>query len=583
MMRSLILVLLCGAVFGGEPAATLAPYHPPAQVPETGIGFRGDGTGVIPDAKPPTVWDEATGKNILWKVSLPNWGLGCPVPVGNRVLVMSEPSWVPDTPGCDWPELLCLDADTGALVWRQVVDPFLAYPEATAEERQRGTEGIAFSHGVYRKAYQITGAIAERGGAEAGSPEMVKANEELAPLGVTIEKVRMNYGQLRYMRIGDPAAKRIAEADAVLGKFNIVRLNTWDDQGFARIGTCFPTPVSDGERIYVMTVHGTVACYEIGSGKLVWCKSSRYRLMRSCYTMESPRLHGDLLLTTFAGSYPGKNGFIHQAQAWDRKTGALRWAVDMPVPNANNPHYKPVPWNSRGGASPVVLMVGDKPLLLTCFGNVLRLPDGKLYDAKIGPTLATWGVDPAGTIFSDCSNDRNGPRFGLDLSIVADDLLVKKRWATESGASQGGPSMVFHDGRLLWSNVQLDPASGKPLNQGEIPDWKMLRGQGTRSSPETRHVMLVANGHVYGLREGTIKNKEGVSQVYGIGEVYTLDGRIVASNLLSTPLRAGREWTDKWQAQGFSKRAFSYACPFSIAGERVYIRSDEWMYCIANK
>ncbi len=348
-----------GAVGMADPAATAAPYQPPSTVPKTGLGFRGDGTGVISDSKPPTVWDEATGKNIRWKVPLPNWGLGCPVPVGNRVLVMSEPSWIPGTPGCTWPELLCFDADTGALAWRTVVDPMLAFPEAPAEERQRVAEGLAYSHSLYRKAYQVTGPIAERGGAAEGSPELVKASEELGPLGMNIGLVRMSYGQLRYLRFGEATTKRLGEIEKQLSKYGIVRYNTWDDSGTARVGTCFPTPVSDGERVFVMTVYGTVACYEVATGQLVWCRSAGYNLPRHHFTMESPRLYGDLLLTTFCGYFPGRKGVLHQAQAWDRKTGAVRWQVDLPISTSGDGKtkelFKAVPWHSRGGASPSVL------------------------------------------------------------------------------------------------------------------------------------------------------------------------------------------------------------------------------------
>ncbi len=220
--------------------------------------------------------------------------------------------------------------------------------------------------------------------------------------------------------------------------------------------------------------------------------------------------------------------------------------------------------------------------MLTWSGNVLRLPDGKLYEAKIGPTLATWGMDPAtGMIFSDISGDGPVPRFGLELALVNDELTVKPRWVT-TGA-QGGPSMVVHAGRLYWSNTQLDPATGKPLEAGQTPEWKMLRGQGPRTSPATRHVMLVANGHVYGLREVTTKGKDGTSQVTGVGEIYTLEGKFVASNVLTTTPRTGADWTDKWQAQGADRQSFSYGCPFSIGGDRIYIRSEESLYCIGEK
>ena len=77
MMRTLTLtaiLALTGTLLTAEPTT-------PAWT-----GFRGpEGTGVWPTAKPPTTWDGATGKNIRWKVSLPNWGLGQPVVLKNKV------------------------------------------------------------------------------------------------------------------------------------------------------------------------------------------------------------------------------------------------------------------------------------------------------------------------------------------------------------------------------------------------------------------------------------------------------------------------------------------------------------------
>jgi hypothetical protein len=46
----------------------------PVPMPQQSIGFRGDGTGVIPGNNPPTDFDAFTGKNLRWKADLPGPG-----------------------------------------------------------------------------------------------------------------------------------------------------------------------------------------------------------------------------------------------------------------------------------------------------------------------------------------------------------------------------------------------------------------------------------------------------------------------------------------------------------------------------
>jgi outer membrane protein assembly factor BamB len=495
--------------------------------------------------------------------------------VGNRVFIMSEPSW---WQGSVWPELRCYDADTGALIWRQTVDPFLAFPEVTAAQRQQMTADVDWSHGLYRKAYQVSAAIAEKGGAAPDSPEMKAANEELAKSGMSMNGVRMNYGQLRALRFDEKVQQRFKEIDQRLRPHGVFRINTWDNNQRCRIGTCFPTPVSDGERVYVLTAYGTVACYDM-NGVLRWCRPSRCSAAGNVFVMDSPRLYGDLLLTSLYGSYPdAKAKAVHRLLAWDKKTGEKRWAADGLYPA----HVKDTPWGSRGGASPTILHVGQTPVVLTCSGNVVRLSDGKVYDAKIGPCLGTWAVDDEkDAIFSSVSNDGNGPRFGLDLAMAGDELQVKVRYLVPKASIGDSPSMVFHAGRLFWTMAQLEPLTGLPLG---VKDGSGDIRKAPRTAPSTRHLLLVANGHVYGLREQEERDKGGKKRLAGaVGEVFTLDGKNVASNALLAKERSGEELTEKWQGQGFERSSFSYGCPFNIGGDRLYIRSEDWLYCIGAK
>jgi len=95
--------------------------------------FRGpDGTGVGDGQQPPVTWDIKAGKNVRWKTPIPGLGHSCPVVWGNRVFVTTAVSSDPDpkirigvygdVESVDdkskhtW-QVLCLDRDTGAILW----------------------------------------------------------------------------------------------------------------------------------------------------------------------------------------------------------------------------------------------------------------------------------------------------------------------------------------------------------------------------------------------------------------------------------------------------------------------------------
>jgi len=98
--------------------------------------FRGPrGDGVMPGAKIPESWSEQ--QNVAWKVEIPGRGWSQPIVAGNRIFVTTAVSDEEEKPrrgemgivvGASdsrkhfyrW-KLLCLAADTGAVVWEQTV------------------------------------------------------------------------------------------------------------------------------------------------------------------------------------------------------------------------------------------------------------------------------------------------------------------------------------------------------------------------------------------------------------------------------------------------------------------------------
>lgn len=80
------------------------------------VGFRGDGSGVYPDAKFTASWTPATKP--VWEVALPGWSNGSPTPVGDRVFVVSETN-EETRAGTKLlsSRLYCLSARNGSKLW----------------------------------------------------------------------------------------------------------------------------------------------------------------------------------------------------------------------------------------------------------------------------------------------------------------------------------------------------------------------------------------------------------------------------------------------------------------------------------
>jgi hypothetical protein len=84
------------------------------------MGFRGDGTGSFPEAKPPVKWSAT--ENVAWKTPMPGRCNGSPIVVGDHVFTCSEPG-----------TLLCVSAADGKIRWSDTVTYFDTVPEDDPE------------------------------------------------------------------------------------------------------------------------------------------------------------------------------------------------------------------------------------------------------------------------------------------------------------------------------------------------------------------------------------------------------------------------------------------------------------------
>lgn len=501
-------------------------------VPPGGIGFRYDGSGVFPNAKPPVQGRER------WKAETANWGYGCPVEIGGQVLLMCEGG----TADLVWPTLFSIDATTGTEQWRCPIDPLKAasLPDAQAAKL---TAEWAYFHELIRFIYQTAAPFP--GADEAGRARIQAA---LAEKQIDLPGYKPGYGLLRQMRNNNV---RFNEAQKLLKPYGPV-WTTWQGFGAARIGSCFPTPVSDGEAVYVLTLFGSLARVGL-NGKMSWIVDTSYRQVQHNGLAASPRVWGDLVLAYTGGL----------ASAFDRKTGRLVWKAGAIS------RYK------HGDiTSSVVLTLGTTPVWLTPRGEVYRLPDGKLLTDKAGlPNYQSWAVDDAKDVVYHSTGGDNvkGDFIGNRLKLEGEAVTVENLFTIAGGL--GHTSATFFGGKIYHSGRIYDGgtgalAAGDPKRAG--------------AGPQSKHLVLIADGRVYGLDDnqdpgwGAKGDKR-----QGRLMVFDLVGKRLGQTVFDPP--ADAEPAARMVAvQGITLGEFSYACAFTLGRDCVYVRSPTHLWCLGN-
>ncbi len=160
---------------------------------------------------PPDVAYES--KNILWMTELPARSTSTPIIVGNRIFLMAEPD-----------ELVCIDKDDGRVLWKAANN---YYQTLTPAERANNP------------------ALAER----------------VDPLVAQLEQEtdRARRTDLR---------RAIRETlDEIDGDRFAIRPDGHFESHFGIVGFTMPTPVSDGQHVYVWCGMGVAACYDLDGNR----------------------------------------------------------------------------------------------------------------------------------------------------------------------------------------------------------------------------------------------------------------------------------------------------------------------------
>jgi outer membrane protein assembly factor BamB len=529
--------------------------------------FRGDRNGVCHGSKPPVTWNDLTGENIAWRTRLPNWCLGLPIVVGDRVFAMSEPGWK-----SDFPELVCVDVRTGKMLWQKEVNHLsLAVPD----EAKRKEIAAAWHNHLerfrqeFRMFYEIKNtkddAVKTELTDKAKSLGWMKKDAK----GFFADGYKGGgYGVLR--SVGGPGvAPEYQKLERELAAYGL-RFETFYRFGISREGECFSTPASDGRFVYVVTDQGTHACFDL-EGNLKWMNWIKPHFNTGGHDdtiCRSPLVCDGLFITDLhLGGSGAKDVNNKPVIALDTATGRLVWQTRPQEPmHAGSIH------------SDQVMDVDGQRLYVEFSGYVLRMKDGKFL-LTICPELTS----PCNSVV--CTDDRSDTIFYWDnprkemvavkLAFGKDEVLTQKEsWRAKVPI---GNSVVVHDGRIYTGVDTIDIGTGRVVNWGKAG---------------TRWLLALAGDHIYTLSEGGDRKAIGPEfPILATSRVFDLSGKMVASNILLMPPTATREMRDqRIETTGRARLpgefnseqgwAFSYSCSFTIAGDSLYVRSNDELICI---
>lgn len=287
--------------------------------------------------------------------------------------------------------------------------------------------------------------------------------------------------------------------------------------------TCMaaPTPVTDGKHVFALFATADLAALD-SDGNLLWYRSlvSDYPTITNQVGMAaSPLLLGDTLVV------PMENMGESFVLGVDTKTGENRWKLDR---------QRRISW-----VSPLAVASGGKPAVL------LQSPtDLTAFDPQTGKPRWVFAAEEASTIPSPVAGDGMvfipGKEFyaikpGVDG--VTPELLWKK-----GRFNLSYPSPVYDQGKLylLTRNIVtcVDGRTGEEL-------WKERVEAPFSATP------VLADGKLY------VVNEKGTTTVIQLSDPpKVLANNKIDDTILATP---------------------------AISGGVIYLRSDKYLYCIAEK
>jgi outer membrane protein assembly factor BamB len=302
------------------------------------------------------------------------------------------------------------------------------------------------------------------------------------------------------------------------------------------------TPVTDGERIYVLFGNVGIFCYDL-AGKPIWQKLVEPRRMQAGWgTAASPALHGDRLFLV------NDNQEQSYLQARDARTGEEIWNVKRD--------------EKSNWATPFVWQNDRRTEIVTAGTKKMRSYDldGNLLWELAGASAITIGTPYAadGLLFlsSGYVLDPKRPMFAVRPGARGDITLPNDQnssefiaWCDRTAAPYNPSSLVYNDRLYVLYDMGLfacfDARTGREIYGGGKKKIRIPNGRSCTASP------WAYNGKVFCLNE--------------YAETFVIEAGADELKILHT------------NSLGDDETAL--ATP-AIAGDRLLIRTAERVYCV---
>lgn len=295
----------------------------PAQADNWGHWRGPTGNGVALKANPPIAWSDT--KNVKWKVPIPGRGSGSPVIWGDQVFVVTAV-------GGDGPalaklqfKLLCLDRQSGALLWQQTAT------EATPHQGTHATNGFA-SASPCTDGQHVYAHFGSRG-------------LFCYTLDGKLKWKREDFGHMNTRNSFGEGSSPTLEGDKILvpwdheGPSYLFALNKLTGQTIWRTErdepTCWATPLviqHAGNKQVVLNGETCARAYDLETGKELWrCGGQTDRPAASPVAADGLVFVG----SGFRGSYLGA---FHPDGLGDiENTKSVAWEIDRDTPDIASP------------------------------------------------------------------------------------------------------------------------------------------------------------------------------------------------------------------------------------------------------
>ncbi|QDU92730.1 outer membrane protein assembly factor BamB family protein [Lignipirellula cremea] len=384
---------------------------------ESPLGFRTDGTGRYPDAEPPRQWGPE--KNVVWKVELTQSN-AIPVILGDKIFTCAEPC-----------VLLCIDKADGKILWQGES----RYDEiALTDEEQKQRE-------------------IERPQAEAIDLKLKTLGREVSDLRKTLQDAATD------KETTEARIETLQEQIKAI-KADKEKLTTWNRYlepgkgtgGFHPTGGyASATPVTDGERVYVIFGNGLAACYDL-AGNRQWLRLIEHPTAAYGHG-SSPLLAGDKLLVHF-----------EDLVALNTRDGSEAWRAKV----------------SPGHGTSMLAEAGGVEVAIHPSGNVYRISDGEVLASKLGSTGPNSPLVQDGKAFF-VAGQASAYQLPASNESASDWKLLWKGTRLKGGG-YWFPSPILHEG-LIYAMNASSIFSIVDAETGELISEKRLDFGGGQSYP----------------------------------------------------------------------------------------------------